>query len=354
MVTLEQKLEAVLFFAGGPMNAAELSGILGVEEQQVSAAAVTLANNLAGRGVELLTVEGEYELVTSPEVSDVVAAMRKEEHTKELGKASAETLAVIVYRGPVSRAELEEIRGVNCAHALRELSIRGLATRKEPVRPQDPVRYVATPALLEHLGVTDVADMPGYTAVRDEIARYESGEAEQAQVSAGVPESKLHEEEETRTLAVEEALHETPSPEPADSVSDHVDDVSFVTEHAPVSEAVTETGTHDDVETANTEPPKQQEYEKQTSSAPRPRDVAQGSDTHTASPTIVEGAERAEKTGDPADMRDVVRARIQALEGTQEEMDVSAPEVASDASDKTSDDSAIETQEGEKNTKSTS
>jgi segregation and condensation protein B len=308
MVTLEQKLEAALFFAGGPMSATDLSGVLGVEEQQVSAAAVTLANNLAGRGVELLAVENEYELVTSPEVSDVVAAMRKEEHTKELGKASAETLAVVVYRGPVSRSELEEIRGVNCAHALRELSIRGLVARKEPLRSQDPVRYVATPVLLEHLGVTDLTDMPGYTAVRDEIARYEASEEAQVHVSTDTPEVALSEEEESRTLAMQAALNEPPPQGMENAVHDSIGDVSFVTEQQPVSETDTAVIAH----TGDTKNVRDSEERVES----RELGVGVIENTRVLATPEQESAISAEvqKVDDATLVRDVVHARIRALE----------------------------------------
>jgi segregation and condensation protein B len=221
MVTLEQKLEAVLFYVGGPLAKEELASILEVDKVHIETAAVALANNLAGRGVELLMVEGEYELVTSPETSDVVARMRKQETTKELGKASSETLAVILYRGPVSRAELEEVRGVNCSHALRELAIRGLILRIEGKTNKPPVKYSATPLLLEHLGVTQVSELPGYTAVCDEIEHFEARTDEDYVPTGGGDDVEDEEEIETRAMELRAALEKTPEEE-AEAIADAV------------------------------------------------------------------------------------------------------------------------------------
>jgi hypothetical protein len=251
-------------------------------------------------------------------------------------------LAVIVYRGPVSRSELEEIRGVNCAHALRELSIRGLVARKEPARPQDTVRYAATPTLLEHLGVTDVADMPGYTAVRDEIVRYEASEEVQAQTSVGVPEATLSEEEESRTIAMEEALEDTPSQEDTSSVSDSVDDVSFVTDRTSLPEADAPLAAKTSVEEM------QKEQEQHTAPAPHPEDTVQDNDARPIAPVTAENTEHTPKAADPADMRDVVRARIRVLEGVREEAESSVDAGAPSVFDSTSSDGAAPAQGGEK------
>jgi len=229
MVTLEQKMEAALFYVGGPLTAAELANILEIDEGQVAATAVSLANNLEGRGIELLTVEGEYELVTSPEASSVVARMRKQETLKELGKASVETLAVIVYKGSMSRAELEEVRGVNCAQALRELSIRGLIARKESGKSTEAVRYVPTPLLLEHLGVTTISDMPGYAAVQDEIAHFEA-QTQATYAPKNNPDSMDEEAAENREIELEQALNETQNEQAAEKI---VDAVAIESEKAP-------------------------------------------------------------------------------------------------------------------------
>jgi segregation and condensation protein B len=175
MVTFEQKLEALLFYVGKPLSKKDISEYLDIEEAQVESIATVLANNLSGRGIELLMVEDEYELVTSPETSSLIAKARKQVSLKDIGKAGGETLAIILYRGPVSRAELEEIRGVNCTQIIRDLSIRGLITQKERENKTSPVLYIPTPLLFEHLGIVRKEDLPGYTAVCDEIEHFEKG-----------------------------------------------------------------------------------------------------------------------------------------------------------------------------------
>ena len=93
---------------------------------------------------------------------------------RDLGKAGSETLAVVLYRGPVSRADIDYIRGVNCAFILRNLQVRGLVQRISNPKNARSFLYEATPDLLKHLGVTEITSLPDYQAMRDELEKFES------------------------------------------------------------------------------------------------------------------------------------------------------------------------------------
>ena len=173
-MALEQKLEAVLFYKGESETKTKLAKLLGVTPEEIEEAAVKLGTTLSSRGIRLLRVQDQLELVTAPEASEAVNNVRKEELVRDLGKAGSETLAVVLYRGPVSRADIDYIRGVNCAFILRNLQVRGLVQRISNPNNTRSFLYEATPDLLKHLGVTEITGLPDYQAMREELEKFES------------------------------------------------------------------------------------------------------------------------------------------------------------------------------------
>lgn len=167
---LEQKLEAVLFYKGEPVKRAVLAKAVGVSEQQVVNAIHDLQTNLEGRGIRLVS-EGEYVgLATAPEVSELIAALRKEELEGPLGKAGLETLAIVIYKGPLSRAEIDYIRGVNSSSILRSLTMRGLIEKVDNPKDKRSYLYRATPELPAALGLSSLQEAPEFEKIQEEIA----------------------------------------------------------------------------------------------------------------------------------------------------------------------------------------
>ena len=104
-------------------------------------------------------------LGTHQNASEIIENLQKEELSRELGRAGLETLAIILYRGPISRREIDHIRGVNSSFILRSLLVRGLAERVDPSTAPGAGRsysYKATLKLLEYLGITRLEDLPEY------------------------------------------------------------------------------------------------------------------------------------------------------------------------------------------------
>src|SRR3990167_6785359 len=112
-------LEAVLFWKGEPVLRASLAELLGISEGELQSAVEELRERLMGRGVWLLEAHDTLALVTAPEVSELIARITKEELSRDIGKAGLETLSVILYRGPLSKPEIDYIRGVNSQYILR-------------------------------------------------------------------------------------------------------------------------------------------------------------------------------------------------------------------------------------------
>jgi segregation and condensation protein B len=152
--------EALLFASAEPLSAEALAGRL-PEGADVEAVLRDLAELYAPRGVNLVRVAGKWAFRTASDLSFVLA--RDVVEQRRLSRAAMETLAIVAYHQPVTRAEIEEIRGVATSKGTLDLLletgwIRLRGRRKAPGRP---VTYGTTPAFLEHFGLDAVQDLPG-------------------------------------------------------------------------------------------------------------------------------------------------------------------------------------------------
>jgi len=172
MADLEQKLEALLFVAGEPLALDKIAKFLKEEGQRVRSALAQLEKELAGRGLRLAEKDGEYALVTAPELGKLVQSFVKEEISRELSRAALETLAVIVYKGPLARSEIDYIRGVNSAWTVRNLMVRGLAERV--THPKDSRIWLYRPSFdfLKFMGLEKLEKLPQYSEFRKEIMEF--------------------------------------------------------------------------------------------------------------------------------------------------------------------------------------
>src|SRR3989344_5005648 len=129
MLHLESKIESVLFFKNEPISISELAKILQEKPEDIKLALSDLKDSYKNHGIVLVS-DGEFvSLGTHPDASGLMLELQKAELSGELSKASLETLAVILYKGPISRREIDHIRGVNSGFILRSLLIRGLIER---------------------------------------------------------------------------------------------------------------------------------------------------------------------------------------------------------------------------------
>ncbi|PIT89284.1 MAG: SMC-Scp complex subunit ScpB, partial [Candidatus Levybacteria bacterium CG10_big_fil_rev_8_21_14_0_10_36_7] len=130
MPSLKSKIESMLLVTNYPLTEKKLLELTQEKDKKKISEAVTeLYNDYKQRsdsGIVLVKTDDSVQLVTAPDNAGVVAKFIKDETTGELSRASLETLTIIAYRSPITRAELETIRGVNCSVILRNLSIRGL------------------------------------------------------------------------------------------------------------------------------------------------------------------------------------------------------------------------------------
>ena len=175
---LKAILEAVLFVSAEPVPVARLMSILGtVSKAEVVQALGLLTHDLDqdGRGIQLVQVAGGYRLVTKQEYGPWLKRMDKAKAVQKLSRSALESLAIIAYKQPLVRSEIEEIRGVETSGVLRTLCERKLVRivgRKDV--PGRPIMYGTTKFFLEHFGLQDLSQLPPLREFK------ELGDSEQA------------------------------------------------------------------------------------------------------------------------------------------------------------------------------
>jgi len=165
LVHTEREVEALLFAAAGPLSLEDMARRL-PEGADVEGALAALAARYAGRGVELVCVAERWRLQTAPDLAWLMSEEREE--PRRLSRAAQETLAIIAYHQPVTRAEIEAVRGVQASRGtldvLLELGLVRMRGRRRT--PGRPVTYGTTDAFLEHYGLAALTDLPGVAEMR--------------------------------------------------------------------------------------------------------------------------------------------------------------------------------------------
>jgi len=171
-------LEALLFAASEPMEPSRLTALLRdgpeggqgwpeIKEEELREELAQLSERLAPRGLILREVAGGFRVGTAPDLSGWVAKLKGVVRPPRLSPPSLETMAVIAYRQPISRAEIEAVRGVDCSGTLDTLVERGIiriSGRSEA--PGRPILYGTTPLFLEHFGLRDLDELPNSEELR--------------------------------------------------------------------------------------------------------------------------------------------------------------------------------------------
>jgi segregation and condensation protein B len=158
-------IEAVMFAAAKPIKLTELCKHLDLSEEVVREAIDEIVSrfNIDGSGIHLMEQNGAVQFVSNAEVGEDVAKFLKKEASGPLTRPSLETLTIIAYRGPITKPEIEVIRGVNCSLILRNLLIRGFIVEEQDTHRLQPV-YSASHDFLQAIGVNKLKDLPEYEA----------------------------------------------------------------------------------------------------------------------------------------------------------------------------------------------
>lgn len=164
MTTQAQKIQALLFVAGEAVSKQELGKLLGVPVQEVEPFVQEVAEAMQGHGLTVVTTTTHVQITTAPDVAEYLASFLAQEPGK-LTKAAAEALALIAYRGPLSRYDVDTIRGVDSRGIIRSLLRRGVI-RQIQKAGKTPL-YDITEDFLTHLGVQNREELPDFQALRD-------------------------------------------------------------------------------------------------------------------------------------------------------------------------------------------
>lgn len=160
---LEGKIESLLFASPRPLTLRRLGELTDAPPDEVGAAVQALAEqlNTTDRGITIIQHGQQVQMVTSPVNSGMITAFLKEEQAGELTKPALETLTIIAYRGPISKIQLDTIRGVNCSLILRHLMVKGLVETKAH-KDKLQSSYQVTMDFIRYLGLNQITELPEY------------------------------------------------------------------------------------------------------------------------------------------------------------------------------------------------
>ena len=168
-MNLDAQIEAILYYRNEPTSIQEMAELLGSTREDVLVSIEILKTKLKDRGVALISKEDEISLGTAPEFAELIENMAKKELSADLGKASLDTLTIVLYYGPVTKAQIDNIRGVNSGFILRNLLVRGLSEKSQNDKDQRSFLYKPTFELLAHLGIRQLSDLPEYDDLRKSL-----------------------------------------------------------------------------------------------------------------------------------------------------------------------------------------
>ena len=168
---LDILIEGLLFYKSAPQKKASLLKLYSVSAGDLELAITHLAKRLESGATRLVVTGTEIAFATAPELAPFIEQIRKADIKSDIGKAGAETLAIVLYRGPVSRSEIDRVRGVNSSIILRNLMIRGLVERSANTKGSGYV-FLVTPALLLQLGITHKNSLPEFAKITDALENF--------------------------------------------------------------------------------------------------------------------------------------------------------------------------------------
>jgi len=160
----KKNIEALLFATGEPLEFKKIAKLIGIDKNEVKKIIEELKNdyNAEEKGIKILIGPTSVEMVASPKNPEIIEHFFKNERQENLTDAASETLAIIAYRGPLTKAEIEDIRGVNCSFILRNLLIRGLIEREINSKNNMSFIYKISLDFLKYLGLEKIEDLPDF------------------------------------------------------------------------------------------------------------------------------------------------------------------------------------------------
>jgi segregation and condensation protein B len=171
---LSVKLEALLFVAAEPVATAQLATALDVAPSVIERGLNELDQALSSRGLRLQRHAGRVQLTTAPQLAELIERFLGLEATTHLSRAALETLAIIAYQQPVTRPQIDAIRGVNSDSMMKSLLHKGLILETGRADgPGRPILYSTTPEFLQHFGLNSILEMPPLAKPEEEVDNHD-------------------------------------------------------------------------------------------------------------------------------------------------------------------------------------
>lgn len=175
---LISKIESILFVSNKPVTTKQISGFTGSSEDEVRTAMNELAISRKESGIVLLEMNDAWQLATNPENVELVKTFLTSDLRENLTDATVEVLAIIAYRQPISKAEIESIRGVNSQYSIRQLLMRGLIEKTTAEAGSRSTHYRLTTDFLQHMGLGSVEQLPEYAEFKEKLKLAQSNSEE--------------------------------------------------------------------------------------------------------------------------------------------------------------------------------
>jgi len=165
---IKPKIEALLFLSTKPITFKRLAKMLQVKISEIESVLGEMATqmNIESRGMHMIVSQDAVTLATNPELAEELSALTKDDMQSELTRPQLEALTIIAYRAPITKAEIEHIRGVNCSIILRNLLMRGLIEEREDKNKMQPV-FTLSSKMLRHLGIHGVEELPDFESLHE-------------------------------------------------------------------------------------------------------------------------------------------------------------------------------------------
>ncbi len=167
---LSAVFEALLFTYGEPLSVSKLAKLAMCDEKKAQGALKELGDSWRDRGLVILEKDGEYQMGTNPKYADYAESLVKNDMHEELSRAALETLSIVAYKGPLTRAEVEYIRGINSSFTMRNLLLRGLIERTENPKDARSPQYRVSFDCLKYLGIKKIQELPEYKDLETKVA----------------------------------------------------------------------------------------------------------------------------------------------------------------------------------------
>jgi segregation and condensation protein B len=162
-MSLKSQIESLLFIAAKPLSLNDLNKILSKDKKDIKKALIELRDiyHQNESGLQIIEQSKKYQMVSSADNAKLVQKYLEDETSGELSQPSLEALTIIAYRGPISKTELEHIRGVNCSLIIRNLLLRGLIEEKNSASGEDKI-YNVSLDFIRFLGIESIEQLPDY------------------------------------------------------------------------------------------------------------------------------------------------------------------------------------------------